>query len=101
MDQPTFADLDYQSKKRKTRWEVSPERMDGLIPWERLEQRIRPVYPRPWPCRRRRDSPQSRGSVVGGHSGGGSGSSCLGNLAQPPEMALEGRSVEIPQESGG
>ena len=46
MDQPTFADLDYQTKKRKTRREVFLERMDGLIPWERLEERIRPVYPK-------------------------------------------------------
>ena len=38
--------LDYQSKKRKTRREVFLERMDGLVPWERLEQRIRPVYPK-------------------------------------------------------
>ena len=46
MNQPTFADMDYQSKERKTRREVFLERMDGLIPWERLEKRIRPVYPK-------------------------------------------------------
>ena len=46
MDQPTFADLEYQSKKRKTRRELFLERMDGLIPWQRLEDRIRPVYPK-------------------------------------------------------
>ena len=46
MDQTTFADLDYQNKKRKTRRELFLERMDGLIPWERLEERIRPVYPK-------------------------------------------------------
>ena len=40
-EQPTFADLDYQNKKRKTRREVFLERMDGLIPWERLEERTR------------------------------------------------------------
>ena len=34
MNQPTFADLDYESKKRKTRREKFLERMDGLIPWE-------------------------------------------------------------------
>ena len=45
-EQPTFADLDYQNKKRKTRREVFLERMDGLIPWERLEERIRPYYPK-------------------------------------------------------
>ena len=46
MDQTTFADLDYQNKKRKTRRELFLERMDGLIPWERLEEWIRPVYPK-------------------------------------------------------
>ncbi len=45
MDQPTFADLEYQGKKRKTRRELFLERMDGLIPWQRLEERIRPCYP--------------------------------------------------------
>ena len=48
MNQPTFADLDYESKKRKTRREKFLERMDGLIPWEELEERIRPCsIPRP------------------------------------------------------
>ena len=45
MNQPTFADLDYESKKRKTRREKFLERMDGLIPWAELEERIRPFYP--------------------------------------------------------
>ena len=45
MNQPTFADLDYESKRRKTRREKFLERMDGLIPWEELEERIRPFYP--------------------------------------------------------
>ena len=45
MEQPTFADLEFQHKKRKTRREVFLERMDGLIPWQRLEERIRPYYP--------------------------------------------------------
>ena len=43
MDQPTLADLEYQGKKRKTRPELFLERMDGLIPWQSLEGRIRPV----------------------------------------------------------
>ena len=30
MDQPTFADLEYESKKRKTRREIFLERMDAL-----------------------------------------------------------------------
>lgn len=46
MDQPTFADLEYEGKKRKTRREKFLERMDGLIPWEQLEERIRPFYPK-------------------------------------------------------
>ena len=54
-DQPTFADLEYESRKRKTRREVFLERMERLIPWKRLEERIRPHYPtagrgrRPYP----------------------------------------------------
>ena len=47
MDQPTFAHLEYQGKKRKTRRELFLERMDGLIPWQKLEERIRPVYAKP------------------------------------------------------
>ena len=46
MDQPTFADLAYQGKKRRTRRELFLERMDGLIPWQSLEEHIRPHYPR-------------------------------------------------------
>ena len=46
MDQPTFADLEYQGKKRKTRRELFLERMEGLIPWQSLEDRIRPFYPK-------------------------------------------------------
>ena len=46
MDQPTFADLEYESKKRKTRREIFLERMDALIPWEQMEERIRPLYPK-------------------------------------------------------
>ena len=52
MDQPTFADLEYQGKKRKTRRELFLQRMDGLIPWQKLEERIRPVYPKPGKGRR-------------------------------------------------
>ena len=46
MDQPTFSDLEYQGKKRKTLQELFLERMDGLIPWQKLEERIRPFYPK-------------------------------------------------------
>ena len=43
-EQPSFADLDYQHKRRRTRREEFLERMDSLIPWQRLEERIRPYY---------------------------------------------------------
>lgn len=45
MEQKTFADLEYEHKKRKTRREKFLERMDTLIPWKRLEKRIRRHYP--------------------------------------------------------
>ena len=44
--QLTFASLECDRKKRKTRREIFPERMDGLIPWERLETRIAPACPK-------------------------------------------------------
>ena len=43
-EQPTFADLDYQHKRRRTRREEFLERMDALIPWQRLEDRIGTHY---------------------------------------------------------
>ena len=45
MDQPTFAKLEFQGKKRKTRRELLLERMQVLVPWKRLEERVRPLYP--------------------------------------------------------
>ena len=52
MGQPTFADLEYHSKKRKTHRELFLERMDGFIPWQLVEERIRPHYPKVgWGCR--------------------------------------------------
>ena len=46
MDQPTFSDLEYQGKKRKTRREQFLERIDALIPWQKLEGHIAPYYPK-------------------------------------------------------
>ena len=46
MEQPTFADLEYLQKKRKTRREQFLERMDGLLPWAEMEARIAPYYPK-------------------------------------------------------
>ena len=46
MEQATFAELEHDTKKRRTRRELFLEKMDGLIPWERLEGRIEPFYPK-------------------------------------------------------
>ena len=43
---PTFADLKYHGKKRKTRRALFLERMYVLIPGQLLEERIRPLYPK-------------------------------------------------------
>ena len=40
----TFAELEYDSKKRRTRREIFLEKMEGLIPWQQLEDRIEPFY---------------------------------------------------------
>ena len=46
MDQMSFSEAEFQYKKRKTRREKFLERMDALIPWGKLEQRIAPFYPK-------------------------------------------------------
>ena len=46
MEQSTFAELEPDAKKRRTRREVFLEQMDALIPWGRLEARIEPFYPK-------------------------------------------------------
>ncbi len=46
MEQATFAELEHDLKTRRTRREVFLETMDGLVPWERLETRIEPFYPK-------------------------------------------------------
>lgn len=46
MDQMSFSEAEFQHKKRKTRREKFLERMDALIPWSKLEQRIAPFYPK-------------------------------------------------------
>ena len=45
----TFAELEYDSKKRRTRREIFLEKMEGLIPWQQLEDRIEPFYSEGWP----------------------------------------------------
>ena len=46
MDQPAFSGLEYQGKKRKTRREQFLERIDALLPRQRLEGHIAPHYPK-------------------------------------------------------
>lgn len=46
MDQLSFAEAEYDNKRRKIRREVFLERMDVLIPWAKLEARIAPHYPK-------------------------------------------------------
>ena len=47
MDQPTFAELEFQGKKRKTRRELFLERMDGLVPGNVWRSESGPCTPRP------------------------------------------------------
>ena len=57
--QATFAELEYGAKKRKTRREKFLERMEGLVPWQELEDAIRPHYPKTPAGRGRRPYPLS------------------------------------------
>jgi len=41
--QLTFAEAEYANRKRKTRREKFPEKMEKLIPWARLEKKDCPV----------------------------------------------------------
>ena len=45
MDQLSFAEAEYQSKKRRTRREIFLARMEQLIPWAELEAQIGRHYP--------------------------------------------------------
>ena len=46
MAQASFSELEHDSKKRRTRRESFLEKMDKLVPWERLERQIEPFYPK-------------------------------------------------------
>ncbi len=46
MEQLSFASLDYQAKKKRTKREKFLAEMDGVIPWSRLEALIEPHYPK-------------------------------------------------------
>ena len=43
--QRSFADVEYDGQKRQTRRAQFLRRMDGLIPWHRLEAHLGPIYP--------------------------------------------------------
>ena len=43
-DQPAFVDLEYGQKKPMTRWEEFLAKLERLVPWQRLEERIGPQY---------------------------------------------------------
>ncbi len=46
MEQAAFAELEPGVKKRRTRREAFFEKMDGLVPWGRLEERVEAFYPK-------------------------------------------------------
>ena len=56
MSQLTFAETEYDGKKRKIRREKFMARMDGLIPWKKLTLQLAKKYssgkvgckPHPW-----------------------------------------------------
>ncbi|MEH6652483.1 MAG: IS5 family transposase, partial [Motiliproteus sp.] len=50
--QLSFADSEYQNKRRQTRKEKFFERMETLMPWQRLASVIEPYYPKPGNGRR-------------------------------------------------
>ena len=52
MDQLSFSEAEYNHKKRKTRREKFLDQMEELIPWKRLEGKIRKYYPQPGNGRR-------------------------------------------------
>ncbi len=52
MQQRSFGSVEYEHKKVKTRRQRFLERMERLVPWETLEERIAPVYPKPGRGRR-------------------------------------------------
>jgi IS5 family transposase len=46
MHQVSFAEAEYRNKRRKTRREKFLEQMESLVPWQRLEAKIEPFYPK-------------------------------------------------------
>lgn len=52
MDQLSFSEAEYNLKKRKTRREKFLEQMEELLPWPRLEKKIKRYYSKPGNGRR-------------------------------------------------
>jgi IS5 family transposase len=50
--QLTFADSEFNKKRRKTRKELFLSRMNRLMPWDQLEAVIEPAYPKAGKSRR-------------------------------------------------
>ena len=56
-DQLSFADVEHEAKRKKTRREVFLDEMDKVVPWVELEALIEPFYPkagkgrRPYPLK--------------------------------------------------
>lgn len=46
MHQPSFGDLEYQHKRKRTRREVFLSEMDQVLPWKALLDLIAPTYPK-------------------------------------------------------
>lgn len=46
MSQLTFAEAEYAHKKKRTRREEFLEKMDALIPWQKLEKKLAKRYPK-------------------------------------------------------
>ena len=46
MKQLSFSEAEYVNKKHKTRRQAFLEKMNGLMPWEKLEKRISKHYPK-------------------------------------------------------
>lgn len=46
MHQPTFGDLEYQHKRKRTRRDVFLSEMDQVLPWKALLDLIGPTYPK-------------------------------------------------------
>jgi hypothetical protein len=44
MDQMSFAEAEYANKRRKTRREQFLEKVNKLVPWKKLESKVRRHY---------------------------------------------------------